>query len=129
MSDPADPPMIAYAAPGLPRRPPFDWAGTARQVAFAVGTGFLVGGVLRGGGPRFEPRPVAGAARLRCRTGRGHAPLARPRRPSAAAEGVDVRPPRLHRNNAAEWAMVAALAPLAWAVRLWARPPRRTGTP
>ncbi len=28
---------------------------------------------------------------------------------------------RLHRNNAAEWAMVIALTPVAWAVRLWAR--------
>ena len=30
-------------------------------------------------------------------------------------------PARLHRNNAAEWAMVAALTPVAWAVRLWLR--------
>ena len=26
--------------------------------------------------------------------------------------------PGLHRNNAAEWAMVAVLTPVAWAVRL-----------
>ena len=31
------------------------------------------------------------------------------------------RPPRLHRNNAAEWAMVIALTPVAWVVRLWGR--------
>ena len=29
--------------------------------------------------------------------------------------------PRLHRNNAAEWAMVIALTPVAWVVRLWKR--------
>ncbi len=45
MTDPADPPMIAYAAPGLPRRPPVDWAGMARQTAFAVGVSFLAGGL------------------------------------------------------------------------------------
>ena len=28
---------------------------------------------------------------------------------------------RLHRNNAAEWAMVIALTPVAWVIRLWHR--------
>jgi hypothetical protein len=28
---------------------------------------------------------------------------------------------RLHRNNAAEWAMVIALTPVAWAIRVWRR--------
>ena len=28
---------------------------------------------------------------------------------------------RLHRNNAAEWAMVYALTPIFWTVRLWGR--------
>ena len=36
-----------------------------------------------------------------------------------------MKPPRLHRNNAAEWAMVFALTPLAWAVRLWDKVRRR----
>jgi hypothetical protein len=32
---------------------------------------------------------------------------------------------RLHRNNAAEWAMVYALTPVFWAVRAWALLRRR----
>ena len=36
-----EPAPISYAAPGLPRRPPIDLAGTVRQLVFAFGVGLL----------------------------------------------------------------------------------------
>ena len=40
---------------------------------------------------------------------------------------ASIEQPRLHRNNAAEWAMVVTLTPVAWAVRAWANVGRAIG--
>ena len=60
VSDATDAPMIAYAAPGLTRRPPFDWGAAARQVVFGVGLGFLAAGAcwVSIHDPQNDPSPV-----------------------------------------------------------------------
>jgi hypothetical protein len=55
-----DRPVITYAAPGLVRRPPFDWGAAVRQIVFGVGVAFLSAGTcwVSMHDPQNDPAPM-----------------------------------------------------------------------